>query len=86
MPSKSYTELITEMKSRNKDWWESYYLMKEKLEKLYLLKQDAKIQNNSNIENKLDILIDEYDCNLRNLYRNRREFYHRLKAIDLIEE
>jgi hypothetical protein len=86
MPSKSYTEILTEMKTRNKEWYKSYELIKEQLEKLNLLKQDAKKQGDTNIEKKLDTLIDDLEFNLKELNRNRREFFHRLKAIDLIEE
>jgi hypothetical protein len=86
MPTKSYTEIITEMKTRNNEWFKSYDFIKEQLKKLNLLKQDAKKQADINIEKKLDALIDDVECNLRELIRNRREFYYRLKAIDLIEE
>jgi hypothetical protein len=86
MPTKSLTEVLMEMKTRNKEWWEKYDLIKENLEKLFILKQDAKKQGDDNIEKKIDTLIDDVECNLRELNRNRREFYHRLKAIDLIEE
>ena len=86
MPTKSLTEVLMEMKIRNKEWWEKHYLIKENLEKLFILKQDAKKQGDDNIEKKIDTLIDDVECNLRELNRNRREFYHRLKAIDLIEE
>lgn len=86
MPTKSLTEILMEMKSRNKDWYISYNLIKEKLDKLSLLKQDSKKQGDINIENKLDVLISDLECNLIELNRNRREFYYRLKLIDLIEE
>jgi hypothetical protein len=86
MPTKSLTEVLMEIKTRNKEWWEKHDLIKEQLEKLFILKQDAKKQGDDNIEKKIDIIIDDVECNLRELNRNRREFYHRLKAIDLIEE
>jgi len=86
MPTKSLTEILLEMKTRNKEWYISYNLIKEKLEKLSILKQHAKKEGDINIEIKLDVLIDDLECNLIELYRNRREFYYRLKSIDLIEE
>jgi hypothetical protein len=84
--TESLTEILLEMKTRNKEWYISYNLIKEKLEKLSILKQHAKKEGDINIEIKLDVLIDDLECNLIELYRNRREFYYRLKSIDLIEE
>jgi hypothetical protein len=86
MPTKSLTEVLMEMKTRNKEWWEKHHLIKENLKKLFVLKQDAKKQGDINIEKKIDGIIDDLEYNMLELNRNRREFYHRLKAIDLIEE
>ena len=86
MPAKSLTEILTEMKNRNKEWYKSYDFIKEQMEKLNVLKQDAKKQGDINIEKKLDTIIEDLEYNLMELNRNRREFYYRLKAIDLIEE
>jgi hypothetical protein len=56
------------------------------LDKLNKLKFEAKKQGAANIEDKVDKLIYDMDFQKKELNRNRRVFYHRLKALDLIEE
>jgi hypothetical protein len=56
------------------------------LDKLDILKKEAKRQGAANIEDKVDKLIYDMDFQKKELNRNRRVFYHRLKALDLIED
>jgi hypothetical protein len=86
MPKKSYTEIVSEMKERFINWYDKYLKIEEELKKLYNLKYQAKTQGAANIEDKVDKLISDMEWQKRELNRNRREIYHRLKALDLIEE
>ena len=86
MPSKSYIQIVCEMKERFRIWYNKYKVIVEELERLFLLKQETKKQGASNIEDKLEKMIDDLECQKKELIRSRREFYHRLKALDLIEE
>jgi hypothetical protein len=86
MPSKTYNEIVKEMR----DNFDSYYNnVKEnelELEKLYKLKMDSHNQSDLNIEEKLDKIIDDTKWKLKELHINRRVFYNRLIALDLIEK
>ena len=86
MPTKTYTEIVSEMNERFSIWYDKYTKIQDELEKLYRLKQEAKSQGAANIEDKVDKLIYDMEFQKRELNRNRRVFYHRLKALDLIEE
>ena len=86
MPTKTYTEIVAEMNERFIIWYDKYRKVLEELEKLNKLKYEAKKQGAANIEDKVNKLIDDMEFEKRELNRNRRVFYHRLKALDLIEE
>ena len=86
MPTKTYTEIVSEMSERFIFWYDKLKSVKDELEKLYRLKQEAKRQGAANIEDKVEKLIYDMEFQKRELNRNRRVFYHRLKALDLIEE
>lgn len=86
MPKRSYIEIVNEMNERFKIWNDKYSKVNKELEKLNILKQEVKRQGAENIVDKVDKLI--YDMNNERVKLNlsRRVFYHRLKALDLIEE
>ena len=86
MPTKTYTEIVSEMNERFTIWYDKYSKVNEELNKLYRLKKEAKRQGAANIEDKVEKLIYDMEFQKRELNRNRRVFYHRLKALDLIEE
>jgi hypothetical protein len=86
MPTKTYTEIVGEMNERFTIWYDKYRKVQDELNKLNNLKQDAKKQGAGNIEDKVNKLIDDMEFQKRELNRNRRVFYYRLKALDLIEE
>jgi len=86
MPSKPYIQIICEMKERFRIWHNKYKIIVEEIERLFLLKQETKKQGASNIEDKLEKMIDDLEWQKKDLIRSRREFYHRLKSLDLIEE
>jgi hypothetical protein len=84
MPVKTYNEIIGEMNERFNNYFDKVVQVEVELEKLYKIKSDAKNQCAANIEEKVDKLIDDMKWELKELHMNRREFYHRLKMIDLI--
>ena len=86
MPTKTYTEVVSEMNERFKIWYDKYSKVNEELEKLNNLKQKAKSQGATNIEDKVDKLIYDVNFQKRELNMKRRVFYHRLKSLDLVEE
>jgi len=86
MPTKTYTEIVGEMNERFIIWYDKFVKIKDELEKLYILKKEAKKQGAANIEDKVDKLIYDIEFQKRELNRNRRVFYHRLKSLDLIED
>lgn len=86
MPTKTYTEIISEMNDRFTIWYDKYSKVNEELDKLNNLKQKAKCQGAANIEDKVEKLIYDMNFQKRELNRNRRVFYYRLKALELIEE
>jgi len=86
MPTKTYIEIVSEMSERFTIWYDKYSKVQEELDKLNKLKFEAKKQGAANIEDKVDKLIYDMDFQKKELNRNRRVFYHRLKALDLIEE
>jgi hypothetical protein len=85
MPTKTYTEIVSEMNERFIIWYDKFSKVKDELDKLDILKKGAKKQGAANIEDKVDKLIYDINFQKKELNRNRRVFYHRLKALDLIE-
>jgi len=84
MPVKKYDEIIANMNERFINYYDKVIKVEVELEKLNKLKMDAKNQGAANIEGKVDKLIDDMKWELKELHMTRREFYHRLKALDLI--
>ena len=85
MPTKTYTEIVSEMNERFIIWYDKFVKVKDELDKLDILKKGAKKQGAANIEDKVDKLIYDINFQKKELNRNRRVFYNRLKALDLIE-
>jgi len=86
MPTKSYTEIVTEMRNAFTNYYENFQKVKEEIDKLHKLKQTVKEQGAANIEEKVDKLLYDMKWEQKELNLKRRVFYHRLKALDLIEK
>lgn len=86
MPTKTYTEIVSEMTDIFTIWYNKLIKVKDELVKLDILKQKAKSQCAVNIEDKVDKLISNIEFEKRELNKKRRVFYHRLKSLDLIED
>jgi len=86
MPTKTYTEMVTEMRSNFGDFYEKYAKIEKELKNLQNLKIISKTQNAANIEDKVDRLIDDMIWEKKKLNGIRKVFLNRLKDLDLIEE
>jgi len=86
MPSKSYYEIVTDMRERFALFYENNTRVRLEIEKLDNLLSKAKQQGAANIEEKVDKLLYEMKIEERKLNMSRRVFYNRLKVLDLIEE
>jgi len=86
MPTKSYTEIVSEMKTEFNAYYKNYIKIEEEINKLVKLKNNAREQCAVNIELKVDSLLDDMNSEKTKLNMGRRVFYHRLEALDLIEE
>jgi len=86
MPSKSYDEIVTDMRERFALFYKNITRVRLEIEKLETLLSKAKQQGAVNIEEKVDKLLYEMKIEERKLNMSRRVFYNRLKVLDLIEE
>ena len=86
MPSKSYIEIVAEMRDRFAVFYENITKVRTEIEKLNKLLTESKRQGAANIEEKVDKLLYEMKIEERKLNAGRRVFYNRLKVLDLIEE
>ena len=86
MPSKSYIEIVAEMREKFSVFYENITKVRTEIEKLNKLLVESKRQGAANIEEKVDKLLYEMKIEERKLNIGRRVFYNRLKALDLIEE
>ena len=86
MPTKSYDEIVSEMRERFAIFYENITKVRTEIEKLHKILTESKRQGAANIEEKVDKLLYEMKIEERKLNAGRRVFYNRLKALDLIEE
>jgi hypothetical protein len=86
MPTINHEELLSNMKSKFKIFFENYTKVTQELDKLYKIKQNAKAQGAANIEEKVDKLIYDMKMEEKKLHLGRRVFYNRLKDLELLEE
>jgi hypothetical protein len=86
MPSKSYIEIVTEMRDKFAVFYENITKVTNEIEKLNKLLAESKRQGAANIEEKVNKLLYEMKIEERKLNAGRRVFYNRLKVLDLIEE
>jgi len=86
MPTKSYTKIVTEMNTQFADFYDKYSKVQAEIDKINIIISQAKQQCSYNIEEKAKKLLDDMLWERKKLIKERRVFYHRLKALDLIEE
>jgi hypothetical protein len=85
MPLKTYEEIMTDMKDRFDNYYEKLLKIDEEISKLVHLKDNSKKQGAANIEEKVDKLLYDMKWERKLINTKRREFYYRLKVLDLIE-
>ena len=86
MPSNSYTEIVSEMNNKFADFYDKYYKVEEEIDKINIIISEAKKQCSHNIEEKAKKLLDDMIWERKKLIIERRVFYHRLKALDLLDD
>jgi len=86
MPKNSYIEIIQEMKERFTNYYDSLINIQKEIISLKKIKEKANKQGAVNIEEKVDILLYNMNWEEKQLNMNRRVFFHRLKALNLIDD
>lgn len=86
MPTNSYTEIVADMNTQFADFYEKYTKVQKEIEKINNIIRQSKIQCSYNIKEKAQTLLEDMIWERTNLIKARRVFYHRLKALNLIEE
>ena len=72
-------------KNYNTGYYSNLTRIEKELEKIKNVMNEAKKQCSYNIEEKTSKLLEKMNLEKTKLHMNRRVFYHRLKALDLIE-
>jgi len=86
MPTKSYTEIVTEMNTQFADFYEKYSKVQAEIDNINIIISQAQQQCSYNIKEKAKKLLEDMMWERKKLLKERRFFYNRLKALDLIEE
>ena len=86
MPTRSYTEIVGEMRGRFADFQEKYQRIQAEVIKLSNIVTESRRQCSYNIEEKARKMLDGVVFEKKQLIATRRVFYYRLKALDLIED
>jgi len=86
MPIKSYTEIINDTYEAFNTYYTKYSATQKEIDNITCIINDAKSQCAVNIEDKAQRMLEQLKWTLKKLNMERRVFYHRLKALDLIED
>jgi hypothetical protein len=62
MPIKSYTEIVSEMQDKFKEYYKNYTRIEEEINKLLKLRREARYQGAVNIELKVNNLLDDMNA------------------------
>jgi hypothetical protein len=85
MPTKCYTEIITETKERSEKYSENLKKVNEEIERIKNIIQKAKeMGGEQNIIQKANLLLDDMEWQRKKLEMDYRYFYHRMDALNLI--
>jgi hypothetical protein len=86
MPTKSYTEIVSEMNARYKKYYEQVEKVNNEIENINkIIKRAKELGGDQNILDKARTLLDEMDIEKMKLDASYRFFYHRLDALNLID-
>jgi hypothetical protein len=86
MPAKTYTEIVNEMKDQFNVYSTNLTKIEKEIDKINSVINEAKKQCSHNIEEKAKKMLDTVNQQKIKLNLERRVFYHRLTALDLIEQ
>jgi hypothetical protein len=86
MPTKTYKDIVSDMKNRFTIYYEKINDFEIELDKLNIIKVNTQSQGAANIEEKINKLIDDTQWEIKKLHLTRREVFNRLKNLDLLEE
>jgi len=86
MPTKSYTEIVTETKERAVKYDEKFKLIDEEIEKIKnIINKARELGGEQNIIKKAKELLDDIEWQRKKIEMEYRYFYHRLDALNLID-
>jgi len=86
MPTKTYTEIVSEMNTRYKNYYEKLEQLNIETENINnIIKKAKQLGADQNILDKARVLLDEMNTEKMKLDANYRFFYHRLDALNLID-
>ena len=85
MPTKSYTEIITDMRTRFINYSTNLERINEELKKIEDILHKSKKINDYNIVSKAERLWDDMDYERKKLELEYRYFYYRLDILNLID-
>jgi hypothetical protein len=86
MPTKSYIEIVSEMNTRYKNYYEQVEKVNIEIENINkIIKRAKELGGDQNILDKARMLLDEMDTEKMKLETSYRFFYHRLDALNLID-
>jgi len=86
MPSKSYTQIVTEMGERYETYYDNLKNLDLEIEKINnIIKKAKELGNDQNVLSKAKEILDDMKWKKRVLNMDYRFFYNRLLALDLIE-
>jgi hypothetical protein len=86
MPSKSYTEIVSEMSARFEKYNDSFEKVNQEIEKINnIIKKAQELGGDQNVISKAKELLSDMEWEKRKLEIEYRFFYHRLDALNLID-
>jgi hypothetical protein len=86
MPTKTYIEIVSEMNTRHKNYYEQVEKVNNDIENINkIIKRAKELGGDQNILDKARVLLNEMDTEKMKLNMNYRFFYHRLEALNLID-
>jgi len=85
MPTKTLTEIVSEMKDRFEKYYKKINMVDEEIKKIKnIINKAIEMGGEQNIIQKAKILLDDMDWERKKIELEYRVFYHRLDALNLI--
>lgn len=85
MPTKTYTEIVSEMKDRFEKYEKKINMVDEEIKKInYIINKAKEMGGEQNIIQKAKVLLDDMEWQHKKIELDYRYFYHRMDALNLI--